>query len=193
MRQFLPFVFALSTALFWGLYGPMLGKARMADEQLSPFKPYVAIGAAYLIIAIVGGLAGMWLKGDSFHFSGAGAKWGMVAGTLGAIGALTLTLCMFSGGARIPHAVMPIVFGGAVTVSALYGYFTSTSNQHTPPLLWVGIAGMLVCVVLITMNTPHAAPPPKPTQVTRASPASPAAPGTTPPPASTHQTKDAAL
>jgi hypothetical protein len=144
------------------LYGPTLGKARLADEQLSPFKPYVAIGVAYLVIAIIGGLAGMWVKGDSFEFTGRGSLWGIVAGTLGALGALFLTLCMFQGGARIPHAVMPVVFGGAVTVTALYGLLTSRQSAHASPMLWVGIVGMLVSVVIITTNTPHATPPPRP-------------------------------
>ena len=51
-----PVLFALLTALFWGLYGPALGQARSA--LLSPFKPYVAIGFAYL----QGGLLVEWIE-----------------------------------------------------------------------------------------------------------------------------------
>ena len=120
MKNLLPFAFALGTALCWGLYGPTLGRARLADDSLSPFKPYVGIGIAYLVIAIVGGLVGMWIKGDSFELGGASGLWGLAAGTLGALGAFSLTMSMFTGGARIPHAVMPLVFGGAVTVAAVY-------------------------------------------------------------------------
>ena len=158
MKNYLPFLFALGTALCWGLYGPALGKARLVDADLSPFKPYVGIGFAYLVIAIVGGMIGMWYKGDSFSPSGASGLWGLAAGTLGALGAFSLTLCMFSGGARIPHAVMPVVFGGAVTITALYTVLASGGRLQASPMLWVGIAGMLVSVVMITMNTPH--PPP---------------------------------
>ncbi len=158
MKSYLPFVFALGTALCWGLYGPTLGKARLADASLSPFKPYVGIGVAYLVIAIVGGLIGMWYKGDSFEPTGAGGLWGLAAGTLGALGALSLTLCMFSGGARIPHAVMPVVFGGAVTITALYSIYSSGGKLQASPFLWVGIVGMLASVIVITMNTPHASP-----------------------------------
>lgn len=158
MKNYLPFLFALGTALCWGLYGPTLGKARLADAELSPFKPYVGIGFAYLVIAIAGGMIGMWYKGDSFSPSGASGLWGVAAGTLGALGAFSLTLCMFSGGARIPHAVMPVVFGGAVTVTAIYTVLASRGRLHASPMLWVGIAGMLVSVIVITMNTPHATP-----------------------------------
>jgi hypothetical protein len=63
---------------------------------------------------------------------------------------------MFSGGARIPHAVMPVVFGGAVTITALYTILASGGRLHASPMLWVGIAGMLISIVIITTNTPHA-------------------------------------
>lgn len=149
-----PVLFALLTGLFWGMYGPALGQSRSA--LLSPFKPYVAIGVAYLIWGIVGGLAGMAYKGDNFSFSGAGASWGFIAGSLGAWGALTLTLAMFSGGTAMPHIVMPIVFGSAVTVSAVVSVIMT--RTHASPWLWAGIAGMAVCIVVVAYNTPHAAP-----------------------------------
>ena len=158
MRNYLPFIFALGTALCWGLYGPTLGVARLADVDHSPFKPYVGIGIAYVIIAVIGGLVGMWYKGDNFVFTGGGTVWGVAAGTLGALGALSLTLCMFSGGARIPHVVMPVVFGGAVTIAALYPLLASGSEVQASPILWAGIVGMAICIVIVAMNTPHVAP-----------------------------------
>ena len=159
MRTALPFLFALITALAWGLYGPTLGQARLADAAASPFKPYLGIGIAYLVVAIAGGSVGMWLRGDTFSLAGGGFQWGFLAGLLGAVGALGLTLSMFSGGARIPHAVMPLVFGGAVTITAVSTLVLSEGRLRGGPLLWVGIAGMLVSTLLITTNTPHAAPP----------------------------------
>src|SRR5437868_15186067 len=112
MKDQLPIVYALLTGLFWGTYGPVLAESRTFLK--SPFKPYVAIGIAYLIWGIGGGLVGMWYKKDEYTFTGPGMMWGLVAGTLGAWGALTLTLAMFSGGK--PYVVMPIVFGVPVTV-----------------------------------------------------------------------------
>jgi hypothetical protein len=155
-----PILFALLTALCWGLYGPVLAQARSA--LLSPFKPYVVIGVAYLIWGIVGGLIGMWFKNDSFSFTGAGSMWSFAAGSLGAWGALCLTLAMFSGGTSVPHIVMPIVFGGAVTTSAVASVLSSRGHGTTSPWLWVGIVGMAVCIVLVAYNTPHAAPSPRP-------------------------------
>jgi len=155
-----PVLFALMTAFFWGMYGPALGNARSA--LASPFKPYVAIGVAYLIWGVVGGVGGMLYKGDTFAFTGAGTFWGLIAGSLGAWGALTLTLAMFSGGGAMPHIVMPIVFGGAVTVSAIVSAATVKTEEGINPMLWAGILGMAVCIVIVAANTPHAHPPKKP-------------------------------
>jgi drug/metabolite transporter (DMT)-like permease len=150
-----PVFYAVLTALFWGLYAPTLGESRSFLK--SPFKPYLLIGLAYLVWGIGGGIVGMINKGDSFSFTLPGISWGFAAGSLGAFGALTLTLAMYNKGEA--HTVMPIVFGGAVTVSAIAGALRSTHPVN--PMLWVGIAGILVCTVMVTYFTPHAAPPGK--------------------------------
>jgi hypothetical protein len=171
----LPVIFALLTALFWGLYGPVLGLARAAEQN--PFKPYLLIGVAYLVWAILGGAIGMKYTNVPFAFSGDGLKWGLISGSLGAFGALTLTLAMFkfpTGMKPRPEIVMPIVFGGAVTVTALTNLAMSRgqAGAHAPsPWLWVGIVGMAVCIVVVAYNTPHVAPK-KPSGAAAASPPS---------------------
>lgn len=147
-------VFAILTAIFWGTYGPVLAESRAFLK--SPFKPYVAIGIAYLVWGIGGGILGMLYKKDDFSFTGPGALWGLAAGSLGAFGAFTLTLAMFSGGK--PFVVMPIVFGGAVTVSALVAVWKERGHVDVNPLLWVGMVGIVVCTVLVAYHTPHTAP-----------------------------------
>lgn len=169
-----PVLFAILTAIFWGTYGPVLAESRTYLK--SPFKPYVAIGIAYLVWGIGGGLLGMLYKGDSFSFSGLGVRWGLAAGSLGAFGALTLTLAMFSGGK--PYVVMPIVFGGAVTVSALTAYWKDAGHVHVNPLMWVGIAGIVVCAAMVAYFTPHTPPPSPPAQ--SVAPASNPVPSTQP-------------
>lgn len=161
-EMFWPVILALLTALFWGLYGPAIAVARQ-HEQGNAFKPYLMIGIAYLIWAIVGGAAGMTYTKVPFSFSGQGVTWGFIGGTLGAFGALTLTLAIFNGGK--PHSVMPIVFGGAVTVSAITGYLQTRNVAGAQPpslMLWVGMIGMAICIVIVASNTPHAAPAKKP-------------------------------
>lgn len=164
----IPVLFALGTAFFWGLYGPTIGNAQIKGVQppdgWSPFKPYVFIGVAYLVIAVGGGLAGMKWKGDTFSYSAPvpgterthfdTAKWGFLAGSLGAAGALCLTCAMmFSRGNAA--LVMPVVFGGAVTVTALVSYLKFRDSGHISPMLWVGMFLVATGVVIVARNTPH--------------------------------------
>lgn len=175
-KMWIPILFALGTALFWGCYGPTIGNATSprvggkplaAPDGWSPFKPYVFIGIAYVVIAIIGGLAMMKVKGDSFSYSAPvpgvegvthflPAKWGFLAGTLGAFGALCLTTAMMTsrGNALL---VMPIVFGGAVSVTAIVSILKL--RGHGPleisPLLWLGMLLTVVGIVLVASNTPH--------------------------------------
>ncbi|MCO8123842.1 hypothetical protein NHH03_19005 [Stieleria sp. TO1_6] len=183
-KMLIPILFALGTALFWGCYGPTIGNAQaprvggrplLPPDGWSPFKPYVFIGIAYLVIAVAGGLAMMKVKGDSFDFFKPvpevdgmthflTVKWGFLAGSLGAFGALCLTTAMMTsrGNALL---VMPIVFGGAVSVTAIVSIIKL--RGHGPleisPMLWVGMVLTVVGVVLVAMNTPHGhAAPAKP-------------------------------
>lgn len=176
----IPILFALGTAFFWGLYGPTIGNAQIKmqpPEGWSPFKPYVFIGIAYLVLAIGGGLLAMKYKGDSFRYSGqvAGtsrthfepAKWGFLAGCLGAAGALCLTSAMMTskGNALL---VMPIVFGGAVSVTAIVSAYRLRGHATISSALWVGMVLVVVGVVIVARNTPHGhAPSPTPTESTQ--------------------------
>jgi len=177
-KMLIPILFALGTAIFWGCYGPTIGNAQtprvdgrplLPPEGWTPFKPYVFIGIAYLVIAIAGGLLMMKMKGDSFNYSGTHfptAKWGFLAGTLGAAGALCLTTAMMTsrGNALL---VMPIVFGGAVSVTAIVSIIRLNGHATINPMLWAGMLLTVVGVVLVAMNTPHAHAP-TPTSTTQA-------------------------
>ena len=163
MKLALPIIFAICTALCWGLYGPTVANARSAAKPpaWSPFKPYVFIGVAYLVLACGGGLVGMKAKADSFQFGGdhaPAAKWGFAAGALGALGALSLTTAMLSfpaGTPPKPQIVMPIVFGGAVSITALVTLVLGKQLSSASPWLWVGMLLVIVGIVLVAYNTPH--------------------------------------
>lgn len=102
----------------------------------------------------------MKASGGNFKFTPEAIKWGAIAGSLGAFGALTLTYAMFS--AKDARLVMPVVFGGATAVSAIVGTMLA-KGHHTPPAQILGFILVIVGVVLIQMNAVHGpAPAPKP-------------------------------
>lgn len=161
----LAILFAVLTAIFWGVYGPALGNARSSSKppEWSAFKPYLFIGVAYLVWACVGGAAAMAKFGDSFSFTGKyfpAAKWGFLAGSLGALGALTLTFAVMNAGkvwgSSGPGVVMPIVFGGAVSVTAVTQLLIYRSKgAEFQPMLGVGMLLVAVGIVIVAKNTSH--------------------------------------
>lgn len=172
---------AVATAVFWGLYGPSVANARSQAKppEWSSFKPFLFIGLAYLVWGCIGGAAAMQRFGDSFSFSGnhaAAAKWGFIGGSMGAFGALTLTFALFISKGNF-GLVMPIVFGGAVTVTAIVNVAkdiaTEGKSTHNP-LMWVGMVLVLSGIVLVSMYS-HAshgpAHPPTEGAVTSTTPA----------------------
>jgi drug/metabolite transporter (DMT)-like permease len=157
---------ALATAVFWGLYGPSISNARSLKKppEWSSFKPFVFIGLAYLVWGCLVGSLAMKQFGDSFSFSGShapAAKWGFIGGSMGAFGALTLTFALFVSKGNF-GLVMPIVFGGAVTMTAIVNVIQGKASHN--PLLWVGMVLVLCGIVLVAMHShaAHAAPPPAP-------------------------------
>ena len=158
-RQFAVFCAAL-TALFWGLYGPAVSLGRSPTNAWTPYKPYLFIGVAYLVWGCIGGALGMKAFGDGFSFGGShfpAAKWGFLGGSLGAFGALALTTALLKSKGDV-HMVMPIVFGGAVTVSAITNYFMMTDRSHVSANVWLGMGVVLLGILIVTFNAPHAVP-----------------------------------
>lgn len=175
---------ALCVAFCWGLYGPTLTHARApigGDIKWGPFKPYIFIGIAYLVIAIIGGAIMMKLAfNDNFDYSGPyypAMKWGFLAGCLGALGALALTFALTKAGGK-PSYVMPIVFGGAVTVNAIAAYINLHQGETVNPLMWVGMGLVVIGICLTAGYTPHGHAPAKPATTADATAADTTATGT---------------
>ena len=144
-------IFALLTGLFWGMYGPALQTSRVAGQ--SPFKPFILIGVAYLVFGILGGVIGIVATKDNFHFAPVTVRWGFIAGSLGAFGALTLTLALFK--SRAPDLVMPIVFGGATLVSVAIGLWMKQELLSAHPMQYIGTLAVVIGVVLVQAYASH--------------------------------------
>jgi len=149
--------FSCLTVACWGLYGAFLhtGQTAMNDPVNGRYKAFLWVGIAYFLTAVLAPLLLLALRGASWAFPLRGVGWSLVAGTLGALGALRVLLAF---GARgTPAVVMSIVFAGAPGVNSVY-----TLLQHPPAsglarLPWPFVLGILLAAVggcLVTLYKP---------------------------------------
>ena len=159
--------FAICTALFWGTYGPLLQKGHhfMGSGRL---RPFICVGIAYLLVAIIGPIIVMYVTGMEmettkgkglFHgWTTSGIIWSIFAGGVGALGAFTLIMAINYGGPPSTIYVMPIVFGCAPVVSKFTSmYFNKTLGQISP-----FFAAGLILVAAGAITILVTAPRPKP-------------------------------
>jgi hypothetical protein len=158
-------LFALCTALFWGTYGPILSKGHHLMQSEGRLRPFICVGVAYLLVAIIGPIVVMYTTGID---KGAGlfhgwTFWGIVmstiAGAVGALGAFTLIMALGAGGPTSPLYVMPIVFGCAPVVSAFTTMYLSGTFGELKERPFFAAGLILVAAGAITILL--TAPPPK--------------------------------
>lgn len=152
----LPFV--AMTFLSWGVYGPLLHEGKHAMEE-SSLRPFVGVGIAYFIIAVIVPVL-MLQKGEKGHWSVGGTLLSFLAGSVGALGALGVILALTAGGK--PVFVMPVVFGFAPVVNTLVtSYLSKTFDQINPKFLAgmlavaLGAVGVLVFKPVAPTPAPH--------------------------------------
>ena len=134
-------IFALGTVCCWGAYGTSIHKANDLFKDPStgapnPLKTALLVGVAYFFLAVlIPGLI-MWKNGSDWSFPGKATMFGLLAGSLGALGAICVIYSMKSGGS--PLYVMPIIFGCAPLVNVIV-----SSIAHPPkavnPIFWLGV------------------------------------------------------
>lgn len=136
--RFLIFVFL--TAVAWGVYGPILhtGQVELGDGpgMLSRWKPFVCVGIAYFLIAVLYPLAMIPREGKG-HWSAGGIIWSFAAGVGGALGALGIILAHLFGGK--PVFVMPLVFGFAPVINTVVTAFMSRTLRQSSPVFYIGV------------------------------------------------------
>jgi hypothetical protein len=153
-------IFAFCTALFWGTYGPLLSRGHHLMGTEGRLRPFICVGVAYLLVAIVGPIVVMYMtgidKGDGL-FSGwtfSGIVWSTIVGTVGALGAFTLIMALGAGGPASPVYVMPIVFGCAPVVSAFTSMYLSNTYKISP-FFAAGLILVAVGAVTILITAPR--------------------------------------
>lgn len=145
-------LFTAMTALSWGVYGILLheGTDRLGHSSL---RAFIGVGIAYFLIAVM--VPAIWLgsKNEKGHWSVYGTLLSLFAGTVGALGALGVTLAVaFKGD---PIYVMPIVFGGAPVINTLVTSWINKSFSQIKPLFLLGLLLVAVGAVGVLINKPQ--------------------------------------
>jgi uncharacterized protein with PQ loop repeat len=144
------------TALSWGTYGNVLHTGQ--HELHGRLKPFICVGVAYFVIAMVvplvvlamqGKVRGQWTMGGVF--------WSMMAGAVGAVGALGIILALGAGGH--PIYVMPLVFGGAPVVNTLVSIYTSRNWRNVSATFVAGLMLVIAGAATVLVFQPRPAAP----------------------------------
>jgi hypothetical protein len=96
------------------------------------------------LLVMQGKLGGDW--------TGSGILWSMMAGAVGAFGALGVTLALAKGGH--PIYVMPLVFGGAPVVNTLVSTYTARNWKHINPIFIAGLMLVVAGAATVLVNKP---------------------------------------
>jgi drug/metabolite transporter (DMT)-like permease len=139
MRGFSFLFFVALTILMWGIYGPVLhvGQEQLGDgQQLSRWNPFICVGVAYFLIAVVYPLIMIPREGKG-NWAPAGIFWSFSAGAVGAIGALGIILAFMFGGT--PVFVMPLVFGFAPVINTMVTMLMSRTIREASLVFYLGV------------------------------------------------------
>ena len=153
------------TVICWGTYGVCMhtGSASMKNPEHGRIMAFLWVGLAYFLTAVIAPLIILKLKGgpiDFWAYPTKGWQWSLIAGTLGAIGALGVLLA-FGASPNPPvyvPVVMSIIFAGAPIVNAVVN---TTKNNGWANVQWPFVLGILLAALggyLVTKHVPKPGP-----------------------------------
>ena len=160
------FAWALLTVICWGTYGVCMhtGSMKMESPEHGRIMAFLWVGLAYFLTAVIAPIIILKLKGgpiDFWAYPAKGWQWSLIAGTLGAIGALGVLLA-FGASPNPPvyvPVVMSIIFAGAPIVNAVVN---TTKNNGWANVQWPFVLGILLAALggyLVTKHAPKPGPP----------------------------------
>ena len=155
------YAWALLTVACWGVYGVCMhtGSTNMENKEHGRIMAFLWVGLAYFLTAVIAPLIILKLKGAPIEFwayPAKGLKWSLIAGILGAIGALGVLLA-FGASPNPPiyvPIVMSIIFAGAPIVNAIVNTTKEGNWAFVKPPFIIGICLAALGGYLITKNPP---------------------------------------
>ncbi|MBM3875170.1 MAG: hypothetical protein FJ386_00405 [Verrucomicrobia bacterium] len=149
-------LFALLTVLTWGVYGVFLhiGTVGMQDPALGMkdphfrMKAFLFVGIAYFLTAVLAPLVILKSQGgaiDFWNYPSKGLWWSLIAGIVGAVGALGVLLAFGAKGK--PPEVMSIIFAGAPIVNAITALVLHPPEGGLKAMRWQFFAGIVFAAV----------------------------------------------
>jgi hypothetical protein len=148
-----------TTALAWGVYGPVLHKGQLSMSG-SRLRPFICVGIAYFLIAVLVPAAMLAARGEPGGWTIPGMTWSLAGGAAGALGALGIILAFNFGGR--PVFVMPLVFGLAPVVSTFAMLASKGVSHEISPIFYAGLIMVAVGAATVLIFAPKAAPHGKP-------------------------------
>jgi hypothetical protein len=136
----------------WGSYGPVLHKGQAAMHH-SRLRSLICVGAAYFVIAVIVPYFFLGEMGEASSYLRLGTIWALLAGSLGAIGALGIIIAFNTGGR--PVYVMPLVFGGAPVVNTLFSMTKEGLLGHVGPVFMAGLILVIAGAVMVLVLAPR--------------------------------------
>ena len=147
--------FAL-TILCWGMYGPVLHNGQHDMSTIGGYarmRPFVCVGLAYFLIGVLVPMAILAMKGEKGTWTVSGIVMSLVAGALGAGGALGIILAFNFGGE--PVFVMPLVFGGAPVVNSFMTIYLAGKMREIGPFFLAGLVMVIMGAVVVMTCAPQ--------------------------------------
>lgn len=139
------------TFVAWGLYGIILHQGQEAMHH-SYLLPFIGVGIAYFIIAVLGAGALLGGRPEKGYWSFGGSLLSFLAGSVGALGALGVILALAFGGK--PFYVMPLIFGGAPVINTLVTTWLAGTYKQIKPLFVIGMILVGVGMVGVLLHKP---------------------------------------
>lgn len=149
--------YALLTVVCWGTYGICMheGSVGMKNPDHGRIMAFLWVGIAYFLTAVVAPIVILKMNSVPLAFPTKGWVWSLLAGTLGAIGALGVLLAFGSAAAEKPTpagwfvpVIMSIIFAGAPMVNAIVSttkemsWARVLSKEHWPFILGIAMAAL---------------------------------------------------